>query len=486
MKHLLIIILSACTLFACTNRHPEIPLQVAQAESLPQLLPDYSNVTVPCNIAPLNFLIDDVSVSQAIIRLQGNDFDLTYGSVDNRIIIDEEEWHTMLQAQVGDDIDCQLYTQKEGQWYQHPSYKITVSPDSIDTYVSYRLIEPSYVSFENIAICQRNLTSFEESIILDNSSRHREQCINCHSYQNYRTENMLLHIRLNNDLGEKGGTTIVRNGKATHHTDLKRDGMISNPVYPAWHPSLPLIAFSTNKTGQFFHLLDNDKIEVQDTNSALVLYDVDNDKMIPLPSTDNDFDCFPTWSPDGRYLYYTSAHYVQADSTQKLDRDLANHYQEVHYNLYRRTFDAASLSFGEQELVYDLAAQERSASLPRVSPDGKHLIFACGHYGCFHIWHSDADIWMLDLATGETDILAAANSTRAESYPSWSSNGRWIMMASRRDDNNYSRIYMAHYSKDGQIGKAFELPQADPFRNRSQLKSYNRPEFMIEAAQKLQ
>ena len=54
-----------------------------------------------------------------------------------------------------------------------------------------------------------------------------------------------------------------------------------------------------------------------------------------------------------------------------------------------------------------------------------------------------------------------------------------MMLASRRDDDNYSRVYLAYFN-DGKVGKAFMLPQEDPELHVTLLKSYNRPEFMVE------
>ena len=67
----------------------------------------------------------------------------------------------------------------------------------------------------------------------------------------------------------------------------------------------------------------------------------------------------------------------------------------------------------------------------------------------------------------------------SDSYPSWSSNGHWIMCASRRLDDNYSRVFFAYFN-NGKVSKAFLLPQEDPEMHISLLKSYNRPEFMVE------
>ena len=77
--------------------------------------------------------------------------------------------------------------------------------------------------------------------------------------------------------------------------------------------------------------------------------------------------------------------------------------------------------------------------------------------------------------------LEAVNSERSESYPSFSSNGRWLMVASRRDDGNYTRPYIAHFDPATQtFSKPFELPQQHPSFYTFCLRSFNRPEFMTE------
>ena len=55
------------------------------------------------------------------------------------------------------------------------------------------------------------------------------------------------------------------------------------------------------------------------------------------------------------------------------------------------------------------------------------------------------------------------------------------MTASRRDDNNYTRPYIAYFDKTGKCHKAFEVPQRDPEYYTLCPNSFNRPEFMIES-----
>jgi dipeptidyl aminopeptidase/acylaminoacyl peptidase len=136
------------------------------------------------------------------------------------------------------------------------------------------------------------------------------------------------------------------------------------------------------------------------------------------------------------------------------------------------------MQFGPHELVFAADSLGKSATLPRISPDGRYLMFTVAKYGIFHIWHHDADLWMLDLQTGEVRNMEEINSPDTESYHSWSSNGRWVVFSSRRYDSNYTRPYIAHIDKNGHASKPFELPCANPDYHRQLLKSYNVPEFM--------
>lgn len=80
----------------------------------------------------------------------------------------------------------------------------------------------------------------------------------------------------------------------------------------------------------------------------------------------------------------------------------------------------------------------------------------------------------------QTRKLENINSAQSESYHSWSSNGRWIVVGSRRDDGNYTRPYIAYFDKQGKVHKPFILPQEDPDFYRYFMRSFNIPEFMKE------
>lgn len=471
MKYRILFLLLLVT--SC-SKHPSLPTSFTEVNETPHIYPDYVDVVVPPNIAPLNFLVDDVEDVVAEIKSQAAR--VTFGGKKNKMQIDEKEWHELLAEAKGKSLSVRVYTKKDGKWLAYKPFSIDVAEEDIDPYVSYRVLPPTFVGYDELSIRQRNLTSFEETTIYNNrqiSHGLEGQCINCHSYQNYGTSNMMFHTRMQNP-----GTMIVSDGELIF-VNLKTDGMISAAAYNSWHPHLPIIAFSTDHTMQSFHTRDITKVEVMESASDLVIYDVKKNRVQVVLNDSTEWELFPSWSPDGKYLYYCSAHYEYQQGYEDTDELLKN-YKQLQYNLYRLSFDADSMAFGEPELIYDARSKNRSAVQPRVSQDGRYVLFAEGPNGLFHIWHTSAEIEILDLQTGELLDTKAMNSSLPESYPSFSSNDRWIMFESRRDDGNYTRTYFAYFDKQGKVHKPFMMPAEDPEYFRLLLRSWSRPELMKE------
>ena len=450
---------------------PSVPEVFTDSKALPKIYPDYIDVTIPVNMAPLTFELDE-EADNMIARYAVGDEEIV---CEGKAQPDLDEWRTLTEKAKGGAITVDVYTYKADQWTHYKPFSIFVSPDSIDSYLSYRLIYPSYISYEALTINQRCLENYDESVIYDNvlcSFEKDGQCINCHNYQQYNPERMQFHARQNN-----GGTVITYDGH-TKKVNMRNDSILSAGVYPAWHPWLKLIVYSTNKTAQSFHTAHHNKIEVYDSESDLIAYDIDKGEVTNLENDTTELEVFPAWAPDGKTLYYCSAHFERKDSTRSRVSEIIKRSQEIKYNIYKKSFDPETMAFGPRELVFAADSLNKSATLPRISPDGRYLMFALAEFGVFHIWHHDADLWLLDLQTGEAWAAEDINSPDTESYHSWSSNGKWVVFSSRRDDGTYTRPFFAHMDKDGHGTKPFELPSADPNYHREFMRCYNIPEFM--------
>ena len=469
MKKILSMIALLLLICACSQ---QLPSDFKQSDKVPQIYPDYVDVTVPVNIAPLSFEMYDQWDEMAVRYSFGSQEIICRG---DKAQPDFDDWKQLAAAAKGKAIEVETYACKDGQWTRFKPFNIFVSPDSIDTYISYRLISPSYVSYEELTISQRSLENYDESVIYDNmlcTEGANGQCINCHNYQQYNPERMQFHARQNH-----GGTVVAYDGKVSK-INMRSDSILSAGVYPAWHPELPLIVYSTNTTRQNFHVNDPNKIEVYDTESDLIAYDVVKNEVTNIENDPNELEVFPFWAPNGKSVYYCSARFEYPDSITNKDMYLLNHSNKVRYNIYRKSFNPATMEFGPRELVFDADSLKMSATLPRISPDGRFLMFTMAKYGVFHIWHHDADLWMIDLKEKKARPASELNSRETESYHSWSSNGRWVVFSSRRNDGNYTRPFIAHIDKNGKGTRPFELPCADPDYHRQFMKCYNIPEFM--------
>ncbi len=469
-SRILLLIILILTIASC--RQSGVPSQYTDSKELPPIYPDYTGgIVVPINIAPLTFQLT-VQAEDMVTRLSSGQEEIVIGGLQAKPDIDS--WHEMAKKASGNMIKVEVFAKRNDQWQRYKPFDIQISHDSIDPYISYRLIPPSYVSYEEITINQRCLENYDEQTIYNNllcSSPSQGQCINCHHYQQYNPERMQFHARQ-----RYGGTFISIDGKSKK-VNMASDSVLSAGVYPAWHPQLPLIAYSTNKTLQSFHTQDINKIEVLDAASDLILYDINSGKIKHIERDPQEFETFPCWTPDGRTLYYVSAHFEYPGDTINIAHTIT-HAKDIKYAIYRKSFNPETLSFGERELVYDAPSIGQSATLPRISPDGRWLMFTRGEWGCFHIWHRDADLWLMNLQTMETRPLNECNSDNVESYHSWSSNGRWIIFSSRRNDGVYTRPFIAHIDSDGHVSPPFELPSASPSHHLELMKSYNIPEFM--------
>lgn len=444
----------------------------------PRIRPDYSGAVIPPNIAPLSFLVEEPGTDYRV-RIdadQGEAIDVASRS--GSIEIPSGRWRQLLDANRGHTLTLEVCVRSpEGQWTRFEPVRNTIADAEIDRYVCYRLIRPLYIFRVDVAIYQRDVETYEERTVVSNRSFGRGGgCVNCHSFVPGHADQMSLHSRGSGELSYLNGMIVVRQGRVTKVDSRKLfqggesdRGQIARALagYLAWHPNGRVAVFVASDVSQFFHAVGENR-DVFNCASDLALYDADSNTVTTAPqiSRKDRVETFPTWSPDGRYLYFCSTDPLPGER-----------YRESRYDLMRVRYDPETGRWGELEPV--LLANDTGLSIvePRISPDGRWLLFCMLEYGEFPPFQSSSDLYLMDLGTRRYTRLDAINSPRSESWHSWSSNSRWIVFASKRRDGIFARLYFSFVDEEGRAHKPVLLPQKDPTFYDRFLKTYNAPEL---------
>ena len=166
-----------------------------------------------------------------------------------------------------------------------------ISQVPVNDYLVYRLIAPGYEVYSKMGIYQRDLTSFRQTSLLENTLV-PGNCMNCHSFSRNRPENMSLHIR-----GALGGT-IMKTGDEIEMLNTKTEETQGNCVYPYWHPSGAYVVYSVNQTIQAFHAIRDHRVEVIDLASDIVVYHPESKQLLTSDLLQTDaFETFPPFLP---------------------------------------------------------------------------------------------------------------------------------------------------------------------------------------------
>jgi hypothetical protein len=470
---ILLLVALLAVLFGYVSSHYTSAIEQFTAIDRPaRLSPDYTDLVVPPNIAPLNFLIleDGIFYCATISSASGQTIEVFSKSPE--IIIPQKPWSRLLTANRGKELHIDIFAKADdGRWNRFQTLTNTVANEEIDDYLVYRKIMPAHGRWGDIGIRQRNLTNYDEATVLDNSS-FRDGCLNCHSFWNNRPDKMTIGIR-----SPLYGSSVllIEDGEA------QKIG--TKFGYTAWHPSGKVIAYSINEVYQYFHSSRSEVREVIDEDSMLAYYLLDSEtaKTTPEISRKDRLETYPTWSPDGKYLYYSSARMPKENTDLGPPRD----YNEIKYDLMRISYDLASDEWGSAETILPTEQTGRSHTLARISPDGRWLLFCMSDYGSFPVYAPSSDLYMIDLKAVEENgryeyKRLPINSDKSESWHSWSSNSRWIVFSSKRLHGVFTRTYISHIDEDGNAGKPILLPQKDPTFYDSHLRTFSVPELIIE------
>jgi hypothetical protein len=459
---------------------PKTIEKYGEADREPNRSPDYSGSVIPANIAPLNFRILEDGHAYFVTVRSDRGRPISLFSRTGQIRIPVRPWHALLDANRGRDVFFDVYVRgPDRQWRRFHPVANAIAQEDIDETLVFRFMKPLYSWWRDIGIYQRNLTNYDVSVVLHGRS-FGGGCLNCHSFMGNDPNTM---------------TIALRSATYGSHTLLAHDGAVDKIGakwgYTAWHPSGAVAVYSINKVTQFFHAGGMEVRDVVDLDSALVCYRVESQKATsPKELADKDrLETYPAWSPDGKYLYFCSAPLLWRDRNAVPPEN----YDKVKYDLRRIPYDVATDQWGQAETVLSAEETGQSILLPRISPDGRFLVFCMCRYGCFPVYQPSSDLYLMDLAAptrspdaerrvapraGKQYRKLSINSEFSESWHSWSSNSRWIAFSSKRQGGLFTRTYLSYVDDAGTVHKPFVLPQQDPAYYDSLLETYSVPELV--------
>ncbi len=437
--------------------------------------PDYADAVIPPNIAPLNFVVEEPGTLYCVKFRSTNGEGIDVVARGPQIVIPPRPWRRLLDANRGEELSIDVYVKAaDGRWDRFEPMTNAIAREEIDRYLVYRLINAGFNMYVRMGIYERDLEDYDESLILDNRS-FDEGCMNCHTFLSKGTDGVVFQMRPGRE--DHGmGMVLIRDGHVTI-VDTRTHLTLSSAVYSSWHPSGRALAFSMNKVRQFFHGSGSEVRDVLDLDSDLALYLLESGALASTPAIrePDRLETYPAWSPDGKYLYFCSAPILWSDRNEVPPAQ----YDQVRYELRRIGYEIETGAWGEVETVLSAERTGLSISLPKVSPDGRFLLFCMAEYGCFPIHLASSDLYMMELDSGRYERLDIS-SDQSDSWHSWSSNGRWIVFSSRRRDGLLTRLYLSYVDETGKAHRPFLLPQKDPAFYDSFLKTYNVPELVRE------
>jgi tetratricopeptide (TPR) repeat protein len=287
-------------------------------------------------------------------------------------------------------------------------------------------------------------------------------CANCHSFSR---DGKALGLDMDGPQNNKGLYALV---PVAQKMTVRTQDMISWAKYTGEMDSQSRLGFMSQvspdgryvattikppwtKGWQFYYIanfLDYRFLQVfYPTRGILAWYDRETGKMQPLAGADDPklVQASAVWSPDGKYLVFARA---EATDPNLADGKLANYANDpaevqIQYDLYRIPFNGGR--GGKAEPIAGASQNGRSNSFPKISPDGKWMVFVQAHNG--QLMRPDSKLYII-LAAGGKSRLMSCNTPLMNSWHSFSPNGRWMVFSSK-SRTPYTQMFLTHIDENG-------------------------------------
>ncbi len=207
------------------------------------------------------------------------------------------------------------------------------------------------------------------------------------------------------------------------------------------------------------------------TRGILAWYSRETGHLQPVPGADDPrfVQTDGVWSPDGKYLVFARAEAKEPYPEGRPLAAFANDPNEnqIQYDLYRIPFNDGK--GGRPEAIAGASQNGMSNNFPKVSPDGRWIVFVRCRNG--QLMRPDSKLYIVPFEGGR-ERLMNCNTPLMNSWHTFSPNGRWMAFSSK-NRSPFTQLYLTHIDENGNDSPAI-LVENTTAANRA----VNIPEFV--------
>jgi tetratricopeptide (TPR) repeat protein len=309
-------------------------------------------------------------------------------------------------------------------------------------------------------------------------------CANCHSFS---TDGKTMGIDIDGPANDKGLYAVV---PVEHHISIQNKDVVRwnsdgqagqtrvgfmSQVSPDGKYVVSTFAGSSLDVHQTYYITNfKDYRFLQvffPTRGVLEWYDRDTGIRQPLPGADDPHfvQTDGVWSPDGKYIVFARA--VARDPYPEGQKAAVHandpNETQIQYDLYRVPFNGGL--GGTPEPIPGASQNGMSNNFPKVSPDGRWIVFVQCHNG--QLMRPDSQLYIVPFSGGAARRLRS-NTPLMNSWHSFSPNGRWLVFSSKAR-SPYTQMYLTHLDTDGNASPAILIDNTTAAN-----RAVNIPEFV--------
>lgn len=288
-------------------------------------------------------------------------------------------------------------------------------------------------------------------------------CGNCHSFSP-DGKNFAMDV---DAFGDKGSYLISKVGK---EVTMRPESFITWSDFQEKSTMALLSQISPNGKYVVSTLDDNEIFESREEleysqlffpiKGIITVYDTQKQKYKALSgASDTMFvQSNPNWSPDSKYIFFTRGKAVQrkqSGMTHGTGIYDINKFQAMRDSFLtakkKFKFDIMKIPFnegkgGKAEPVEGASENGKSNYFPKISPDGRWIVFCQSEN--YMLLQPDSKLYIMPTDGSTAPRLMNCNTSNMNSWHSWSPNGRWLVFSSKIK-GAYTQLFLAHVDEKG-------------------------------------